>query len=146
MTYLRTACVVAAALGILTPFHEALSAQRDGGGKPSLSLRLTPPVGFTPMRMRAAVELRGCSNDYPDFYCASVEWDWGDGTMSESASDCAPYEAGKSVIVRNYSAEHTYRQAGTYRVVFKLKQKTRQVAAANATVTVRGGAGDQFGG
>ena len=146
MTYLRTACVLAVVLGILAPSNDVWSAQRDGGGKPSLSLRLTPPVGFSPMRVRAAVELRGGSNDYADFYCASVEWEWADGTMSESASDCAPYEAGKSVIVRNYSAEHTYRQAGSYRVVFRLKQKTRQVAAANATVTVRGGAGDQFGG
>ena len=66
--------------------------------------------------------------------------------MSESASDCPPYEAGKSVIPRNHSSEHTYRQAGSYRVVFKLKQKTRQVAAVSATVVVRGGAGDTFGG
>ena len=137
---------LAAALAILAPSHDAWSAQRDGGGKPSLSLRLTPPVGVSPLRMRAAVELRGGSNDYADFYCASVEWDWGDDTMSESSSDCAPYEAGTSVIRRNYSAEHTYRQAGSYRVVFKLKQKTRQVAAVNATVTVRAGAGDTFGG
>lgn len=136
-----------AGLAILLPSHEAWSAQqRDSNGKPSLSLRLTPPAGASPVRVRVAVELRGGSNDYADFYCASVEWDWGDGTMSESSGDCEPYEAGKSTIRRSYANEHTYREAGSYRVIFKLKQKTRQVAAVNATLMVRAGLGDNFGG
>jgi hypothetical protein len=105
-------------------------------------LRVTPPVGFTPLRVRAAVELRDGSDDYADFYCAGVEWDWGDGTISENSSDCDPYEAGKSTIRRTFSADHVFRQAGQYRIVFKLKQKTRQVAAVNATVQVRSGGGE----
>ena len=85
--------------------------------------------------MRAVAELRDGSDDYPDFYCATVEWDWGDGTMSENSSDCDPYEAGKSTIQRRFSAEHIYRQGGAYRVFFRLKQKTKQVAAASTNVT-----------
>jgi hypothetical protein len=137
----RRSVVLFAAIALLLPGF--VSARQEAEArKPSLSLRVTPPVGFTPLRVRAAVELREGSDDYADFYCAGVEWDWGDGTISENSSDCDPYEAGKSTIRRNFSADHIFRQAGQYRIVFKLKQKTRQVAAVNATVQVRSGGGE----
>jgi hypothetical protein len=120
-------------------------AQQPDTKKPTLSVRATPPVGFTPLRVRAAAELRDGSDDYADFYCATIEWDWGDGTMSENTSDCNPYEAGKSSIQRRYSADHVYRQGGAYRIVFRLKQRTKQVASATANVTVRSGVGEGFG-
>jgi hypothetical protein len=120
-------------------------AQLQEARRPSLVVRATPPVGFTPLRVRAVAELRNGSDDFPDFYCATVEWDWGDGTMSENSSDCDPYEAGKSTIQRHFSAEHIYRQGGAYRIFFRLKQKTKQVAAASTNVTVRSGAGEGFG-
>ena len=87
-------------------------------------------------------EDKGGPSDYEDFYCTSVEWDWGDGTVSESASDCEPYEAGKSMIRRLFSADHVYRQSGQFRLVFKLKQKTRQVGAVSSNVQVRSGGGE----
>ena len=65
--------------------------------------------------------------------------------MSYNSSDCDPYEAGKSTIQRRFSAEHIYRQGGAYRVFFRLKQKTKLVAAASTNVTVRSGAGEGFG-
>jgi hypothetical protein len=120
-------------------------AQQPENRRPTLSVRVTPPVGFTPLRVRATADLRDGSDDYPDFYCATVEWDWGDGTMSESTSDCNPYEAGKSSIQRRYSTDHLYRQGGAYRIVFRLKQRTKQVASATANVTVRSGVGEGFG-
>ena len=120
-------------------------AQQPDSKRPTLSIRATPPVGFAPLRVRATAELRDGSDDYPDFYCATVEWDWGDGTMSENTSDCNPYEAGKSSIQRRYSADHVYRQGGAYRIVFRLKQRTKQVASATANVTVRSGVGEGFG-
>ena len=113
--------------------------------KPSVSVRVTPPVGFTPLRVHAAAELRNGSDDYADFYCAAVEWDWGDGTMSESSSDCDPYQAGKSTIQRRFSADHMYRQGGAFRVAFRLKQKTKVVGGATTNVTVRSGASEGFG-
>jgi hypothetical protein len=137
----RRSVMLLAAIALLLPGF--VSARQEAEArKPSLSLRVTPPVGFTPLRVRAAVELRDGSDDYADFYCAGVEWDWGDGTISENSSDCDPYEAGKSTIRRTFSADHVFRQAGQYRIVFKLKQKTRQVAAVNATVQVRSGGGE----
>ena len=76
----------------------------DQNKKPSISLRANPPVGFSPLRVVVTAELKGGANDYEDFYCASVEWDWGDDTKSESKADCDPYEAGKSEIKRRFVA------------------------------------------
>ena len=140
----RACCTLAAALAILLPAHAVLGRQAEAK-KPSLSLRATPPVGFTPLRVRVVVDVRDGSDDYAEFYCAGVEWDWGDGTMSESSSDCDPYEAGKSKILRRFTADHIYRQQGQYRLTFKLKQKTKQVAASSTNVQVRAGVGDDFG-
>ena len=115
--------------------------QKPAPRKPSLSLKATPTLGFAPLRVRAVVEIKDGSDDYEDFYCVGAEWDWGDGTMSENSSDCDPYEAGKSSIQRHFSGDHTYRQQGEFKIAFKLKQKTKQVAAVNTTVQVRGGPG-----
>ena len=123
----------------------ALHAQRDGADrKPSLSLRATPPVGFSPLRVRVAVDVRGGADDYSDFYCPTIEWDWGDGTVSENAEDCDPYEAGKSAIRRRFSAEHVYRQSGTFQVFLRLKQKDKTIGVSSANVQVRAGIRDEF--
>ena len=107
--------------------------------KPSLSLRVTPPVGFAPLKTRLVVDVRNGSDDYADFYCPTVEWDWGDGTVSANAEDCDPYEAGKSAIQRRFSTEHTFRLPGAFRVVFRLKQKDRVVGTSSVNVQVRAG-------
>jgi hypothetical protein len=137
----RIACTLVAALIVLLSAPTGHGQQAEAK-RPSLSLRVTPPIGFTPLRVRVVAELRDGSDDFADFYCAGVEWEWGDGTVSESASDCDPYEAGKSTIRRMFSADHVYRQAGQYRVIFKLKQKTRQVASASSNVQVRSSGGE----
>ena len=102
-------------------------------------------------------EVKGGANDFEDFYCASVEWDWGDGTKSQSQIDCDPYEPGKSEIKRRYVEEHTFRGTGMtssatvdptgnqqqpaqqYRVRFVLKQKDKTVGSGSTTVEVRSG-------
>jgi len=110
-----------------------------------VSLRATPPMGFSPLRVRTTVDIRDGSDDFADFYCPTIEWDWGDGTISENSGDCNPYEAGKSSIQRRFTAEHTYRMGGSYRVVFRMKQKSKLVGSATASVQVRSGAGEGFG-
>ena len=117
----------------------AANAQREENRKPSVALKVNPPVGFTPLRVRFEVELRGGAEDYQDFYCATVEWDWGDDITSERGDDCEPYEAGKSKIQRRYTNTYTYRVPGEYKVYFRLKQKNKIVGAASATVQVRAG-------
>lgn len=132
--------------------------------KPSISLKAAPPVGFSPLRVVVTAELKGGSNDFEDFYCATVEWDWDDGTKSESKTDCDPYEPGKSEIKRRYVAEHTFRsnvgdvnptssfrtpgsdnmqmpQNLQYRVKFLLKQKGKTVGSGSTTVEIRQGMG-----
>jgi hypothetical protein len=120
-------------------------ARAEEDKKPSLSLKANPPVGFSPLRVRLVVDVKGGADDYAQFYCPSIEWVWGDGTESESSEDCDPYEAGVSSIKRRWTIEHVFRQAGTYRVFFRLKQSNRIVAASSANVQVRAGVRDGFG-
>lgn len=126
---------------ILIP-SAALQAREQGGKKPSLSLKATPAISFAPSRVVMVVEVKGGSDDFEDFYCPTLEWEWDDLTRSTQESDCAPYEAGKSTIRRRYTIERQFKNAGSYRVVVRFKKSTRVVAAANTQVQVRAGLGD----
>ena len=141
MTHSRRAVCTFVAAAVLGFVSGPLEAQRgnDEAKKPSLALKATPPVGFSPLKVRVVVDVRGGDDDYADFYCPKVEWDWNDGTISESSEDCDPYQAGKSAIRRRFSSEHTFRESGTYEIYFRLKQKDRIVAAGKGTVQVRAG-------
>ena len=120
-------------------------AQRDSEDKkPSLSLKATPVAGFAPLRVRVTVDVRGGADDFQDLYCPSVEWEWGDDLRSGNSEDCAPYQAGASSIKRRYSSEHVYRNAGTFKLTLRLKQKDRVVGLGSATVEVRPGLRDSF--
>lgn len=141
----RAFCTIAALAAVLVAMAASTAAQRDGGDKkPSLSLKATPPAGFAPLRVHLVVDVRGGANDYADFYCANVQWDWDDGTISENSEDCDPYEAGKSSIKRRYTADHTFRFSGDYRLTFRLKQKDKVISSATTTLTVRPGANEGF--
>src|SRR3970040_1397776 len=132
MTYSRRACCACSAvLAVALCTGTAAIAQSSGEAKkPSLSLRVTPPLGFSPLRVRFVVDVRGGDNDYEDFYCPSIEWDWGDGTGWESSEDCDPYQSGKSLIRRRFSTEHVFQQPGSFRVAFRLKQRSRVVGSS----------------
>jgi hypothetical protein len=142
---MRSALVLLAALG-LGPVWQGQEGQSvdEKLKKPALSVRATPAVSFSPARVRAVAELKGGPNDYQDLYCAAVEWDWGDLTQSESATDCEPYEAGKSEIVRRFTGEHVYRTQGRYRLQIRLKRNGKVLVAANTSVTVRPGVRDSI--
>jgi hypothetical protein len=135
------------ALTLLDGTAAALSGadRQEENKKPSLSLKATPPISFSPAKVRVAAEVRGGADDYEDFYCPTIEWEWGDGTISENTEDCDPYVAGKSTIRRRFSAEHTYRMSGNFKVVFKLKRKTKTIAATSVSVQVRPGLREQVG-
>lgn len=133
---------LAAGLAVGNP-ADALQRASDDNKKPSVALRATPPLGFAPLKVRVVADIRGGANDYADFYCASVEWDWADGSTSENSEDCDPYETGKSAIQRRFTAEHTFRQGGEYDIAFRLKQKKRVVGLGRTMVRVRSGI-DEF--
>ena len=136
--------MLAAVLAFTTLSGGAANAQRNDDKKPSLSLKATPPVGFSPLKVRLSVELKGGPEDSQDFYCPSIEWDWGDDVTSQQSEDCEPYQPGKSEIRRRYNAEHIFRDAGSFSVKFRLKQGSRVVASASTNVQVRDGLREDF--
>jgi hypothetical protein len=148
---------IAAAVAAPNTPAAAPSAQKPPEKKkPSISLRANPTAGFSPLRVVVTAEVRGGSDDYEDFYCASVEWDWGDDTKSENKTDCDPYEPGKSEIKRRYVQEHIFRALTTdmpgagamptgpqqFRVRFVLKQKNKVVGSGQTVVEIRSSMGN----
>jgi len=133
--------ITLAVLAILLFAGRAPGAADDKGKKASLSLKVTPNMSVAPARIRASVEIKGGADDNPDLYCPRLEWNWGDDTVSESSADCPPYEAGRSQIQRRFSAEHTFREDGLYKLTVRLKQKDRIVAFASTNLQIQNGLG-----
>lgn len=107
--------------------------------RPSLSLRANPVVAFAPAEILFVGELRGGANDYEEFYCATVEWDWDDDTKSEMTEDCEPYEPAKSEIRRRFTMRHKFEYSGDYEVRLHLKNKDKVLTSARVRIEVRGG-------
>lgn len=122
------------------PVSDSKKADKDD--RPDISLRASPQMLFSPARVSVRAELKGGALDFEDYYCATIEWVWGDGTASETSVDCDPYEAGKSEIRRYYSNSHTYTVAGRYDVRFRMKKNDKVVGAGTAVVQVRPGIRD----
>jgi hypothetical protein len=108
--------------------------------RPRLVLRALPSVAVSPARIIFTAELVGGSDEFEDYYCPEIEWDWDDGTHSESAIDCEPFEAGKTTIRRRYTVQHVFRHEGPYKVYFHMKRKEKTVASTSVTVQVQPGA------
>ena len=110
--------------------------------RPKLTLKAQPMMAIAPARVVFTAELNGGANDVQDYYCPTVEWDWGDETRSETTADCEPYQAGKSEIKRRFTVEHQYKYGRNYRVVFRLKHGAKAIAAATVNIQVRPGLRD----
>ena len=143
----RVAWACTAALLLAAPLAVAPAAQKNDKGaketpdakRPKMLLKAQPIIGIAPARIVLTAELVGGANDYEDYYCASIEWEWGDGTRSESSADCAPYEVGKSEIRRRFTVEHVFKRFGNYRVLFHLKRHDKSVGSASVTLQIREG-------
>ncbi len=131
-----------AMLGALAIAAAVVTASGDKSAKPSISLKASPQIGFSPLRVVLTAELKGGANDYEEYYCPTVEWFWDDDTKSESKTDCDPYEAGKSEIKRRYTIDRVFNTMGEYRVEFRLKQKGKTVGLGKTSVRVRPGIRD----
>ena len=138
--------LIAAACFALAAASAASAAQRSDrddktpdNRRPRFNLRAQPPVGTAPQRIVLTAELVGGADDFEEYYCPSIEWDWGDDTKSESTVDCDPYEAGKSTIKRRFTVEHVFRRPGSYKVFIRLKRRDKAVANASVTLQVRPG-------
>jgi hypothetical protein len=121
------------------PFAQTEAKAKSEGKRPQITLKASPASGMVPVRVSGVAELKGGADDFEEYYCPTIEWSWGDGTVSESSNDCEPYESGKSQIKRRYTVTHPYRQGGHYRISFRLKQKDKTVGAASTVVQLLGG-------
>jgi hypothetical protein len=121
---------------------DGLYAREQAVKKPSLSLKATPSIAFAPARLTFLAEVKGGPEDFEEFYCPTVEWEWGDLTQSVAEADCEPYEAGKSVIKRRYTVQHQFKNPGGFKVVIRLKKGSKVIASANTSVTIRAGLTD----
>jgi hypothetical protein len=145
MTILRRAFVVATAGLAIAASATPFAAQKGDKSKdqdtnrPRITLRAQPVVAVSPARIVLTAELVGGADDFQEFYCPSVEWAWGDDTVSESTVDCDPYEAGKSQIKRRFTVEHVFRRAGVYKIYFHMKRKDKMLGSATVTVQVQPG-------
>jgi hypothetical protein len=139
-TGLRQVVILVCSALLLVP-SATLARAQGGNKKASLSLKASPSVSFAPARIVVVAELKGGADDAEEFYCPTVEWEWGDGTVSTAETDCNPYEAGKSQIKRRYTVEHQFRNPGGFKISLRLKKGTKVAAMANAVVQVRAGLG-----
>jgi hypothetical protein len=121
------------------------SSQDDEKKKPKITVRASPQAGFSPLRIVLTAELKGGDNDYPEFYCPTVEWIWGDDTRAQTTGDCDPYQAGTSEIQRRYTVSRVFNTSGEYRVEFRLKQKDKYVGSGSIVVRVQPGIRDGGG-
>lgn len=110
--------------------------------KADLSLRVNPMMAFAPARITLSAQVKGGPNDNANLYCPTVEWDWGDGTVSESTSDCDPFEPNKTEIQRSYTTQHVYKFGGEYIVQLRLKKQNKVVASASAQLNIGSALGE----
>ena len=127
---------VAGALVLAVLWLPAATGAQDD--RPELTLRARPQVAFAPAEISFTAVLRGGPNDYEDFYCVSAEWDWDDGTRSESIFDCDPYEPGVSEIRRRFSRRHTFQVGGRYEVRLILKRQDDVVELKRTSIVIQG--------
>ncbi len=136
--------LVGAALLLVMPV--SFSAQKnDKGAKPSDSPASGIVAPGSALRLHLSLsrvvltaELTGGADDFGE-YCPTIEWEWGDLSHSESSLDCAPYEAGQTQIKRRFTVEHKF-APGSFKVFFRMKHGSKEVAAASTTVIIRQGA------
>jgi hypothetical protein len=134
--------VILACSALLVVPPTALRAEQ-GNKKPSLSLKASPAISFAPARIVLVAEVKGGANDNEEFYCPTVEWEWGDLTSSVAEADCQPYEAGKSEIKRRYTVEHQFKNPGGFKVYLRLKKGNKVIAQATTQIQVRAGLGQE---
>lgn len=136
--------ITAVVLSLGAPLLAQKPAPQERGKRPKLTLKANPTMGRAPLRIVFSAELVGGSDDFEEYYCPTIMWEWGSGDASESTTDCAPYEPGKSTIKRRYTVEHTFRNFGTFRVYFNLIHRDKEVASTFINVVVQPGGSGTF--
>jgi hypothetical protein len=131
-------CLLLTVAAAAAPQKDAAKDKDNDARRPKITLKAQPTISMAPSRVVLTAELVGGANDYEEYYCPTVEWDWGDGTQSETTTDCEPYQEGKSEIKRRYTVQHVFR-TGAFKVMFRLKRRDKAIAAATVSIQVRPG-------
>ena len=71
------ACFTAAASATVFTRWDSQEEKAARARRPKLVLTLDPIVGIAPTRVSLRADLVGGADDYQDFYCPSIEWNWG---------------------------------------------------------------------
>jgi hypothetical protein len=153
-TFARGGLGLASSLALAALFVVSVSAQKNDknakdkdarnstSDRPKLSITARPTVAIAPARVVLTAELTGGANDYEEYYCPSIRWEWGDLSSSETGLDCPPYEAGKTEIKRRFTIEHTFNRSGSYKVYFRMKHGSKDIAVTSITIKLQPGAND----
>ncbi len=133
-------------IALLTAFLMLAPATPSGSdSKPKLKIKaprsvFMKPTGmrsYAPVSVRLRAELEGRPEDPEEYYCLEGEWEWGDETESSYEPDCDPYEEGAE-LKRIFTATHTFRYPGTYRIYLRLNRGRETILSGQATVQLRG--------
>lgn len=138
---IATFVAVAAASVMASAQREEKPSKEIEARRPKMTLKAQPQVVIAPARVTLTTELTGGADDFEEYYCPTVEWEWGDDTSSESTTDCEPYQSGQSQIKRRYTVQHQFRRPGNYKVYFHLKLKDRILGSATTNIQVQPGVG-----
>jgi len=131
---------------LLTAFLMVAAATPSGSeDKPKLKIKaprsvFMKPTGmrsYSPASVRLRAELEGTPEDPEEYYCLEEEWVWGDETESSYEPDCDPYEEGAE-LKRIFTATHTFRYPGTYRIYLRLNRGKKIILTGQTTVQLRG--------
>jgi hypothetical protein len=135
---------VAIALMLAAASGQQKDDKKQPDPRPKLTLKAQPVLAIAPARVVFTAELIGGANDYQDFYCPTVQWEWGDDTTSESNADCEPYAPGTSAIKRRFTMDHAYEHGynAPMKVLFRLKRRDKTLASATTNVQIRPGIRD----
>ena len=137
--------VIAFTLSAAAVVSAGADKNSDKAKKPSLKVKASPAIAFSPARVVLTGDLSGGNADNEQLYCAAIEWQWGDGTKSDQKADCDPYVAGQSEIKRHFVVDRVFDTSGDYHVTLTLKQKDKVVAFGSTLVKIRPGLRDGGG-
>jgi hypothetical protein len=140
----RRFALVVLALCLVSGSVSFAGQKEDKSKRPKITIKAQPTIGRAPLRVVFSAELIGGADDFEEYYCPTVLWEWGKGDASETKTDCPPYEPGVSSIKRRYTVEHTFRNFGTFRVYFSLIHRDREVAHTSINIVVHPGGNGSF--
>jgi hypothetical protein len=100
----------------------------------SVSLRALPRVAVAPALIQFSVEIGGGKDE--DVHCASLEWEWGDGSKGSTGAECPEYVAGETKVERFFEAEHEYRRQGRPAVRVRVVKDGKMIATNTVTVVI----------